>query len=855
MPIRTPSAHEILRLLAGRSGWILRSALAAALLAAGISWLLPPEWEATATLLPPDRRSDDFRYPRTGTGLRRLLESFRLRDRTHPSEIYRAILSSDGVARRLVERFELRERWRTDTVEEAIEKLHDALEVEFVPFGPIAVHVRAEDDELAAALANAAVEMLPTQLDALFQQDVGQERSFLQESLRESLRESVARDRDLARFRTRHGLAASQEQASQTEALALELAARLAGARTALAESVRIRGRGSGAALDAEARVHELEQAIGALPAEAAWLAQEEALAADVEGAEAMAILLAELTAATYESESARAGGVEILDAAQPPESPSRRRHVIAALLALAGVPLTLVGQRFLLVGAAALAEQAPTTLAGASLRRLAEFGERVASGKSVPARARTPLVVITVAAVAVLFTRLPVLAAALVGVLFLLVLAADRLAAWLLLIIALPWAWDYVNERAGFVTQFPTEPGIILLTGAWVYSLVVRGGVRVPRSRLLLAITVFLGCIPLAMITTWNPRDSVFHLVSTTGLALGGAIIPMFEIRDLARIRAVLLVFLVNGVLASLVGIAQVATSPLSFDRAAFFIGEPFLYNHGPFAAYLGFPFAVAIVWLLHRRLTLGSLPLLAAGTVIAVAIFISLTRAEWVAAAALFAVIAAVQFRRSLRTLLVPLVLATIVLVPVFLSTTTAKSALQRYITVGMSADYESNVERMNRWVAAVRMLLDHPLTGVGPSAYETAYPHYREAAFATPSSDQPMGSHSEVLKIGAEQGIPGLLAFAFLVTAFFGTGIHLLRSGTTPEIRRTAGAICAAVFMYWIHMLFNEYWRFSKITFSFWIFIGLLGALAKIDKENRTPTPSPGEAVRGGTWASET
>jgi O-antigen ligase len=483
-------------------------------------------------------------------------------------------------------------------------------------------------------------------------------------------------------------------------------------------------------------------------------------------------------------------------------------------LLALAGVPLSFAGRQFL----------------------QSEAGERFVADKNMPARARTPLLVITTAAVAVLLTRVPVLGAALVGALFLVVLAADRLAAWLLLIIALPWAWDYVNERAAFVVQFPTEPGIILLVAAWVYSLLLRGGAPIPRGRLLLAITVFVGCIPLSMITTWNVRDSLFHLVSTTGLVLGGAIIPMFEIRDVARIRIVLLVFLVNGVLVSLVGIAQVATSPLSFDRAAFFIGEPFLYNHGPFAAYLGFPFAVATVWLLHRRLTLSSLPLLAAGTVMAVAIFLSLTRAEWVAVAALFAVIAAVQFRRTLRTLVVPAALATLILVPVFLSTTTAKSALQKYVTVGMSADYESNVERLNRWIAAVRMLLDRPLTGVGPSAYETAYPHYRETAFATAVSDRQMGAHSEVLKIAAEQGVPGLLAFAFLVVTFFGTGIRLLREGATPEIRRLAGAICAGVFVYWIHMLFNEYWRVAKITFPLWIFIGLLGALAKIDRERR-------------------
>jgi len=84
-------------------------------------------------------------------------------------------------------------------------------------------------------------------------------------------------------------------------------------------------------------------------------------------------------------------------------------------------------------------------------------------------------------------------------------------------------------------------------------------------------------------------------------------------------------------------------------------------------------------------------------------------------------------------------------------------------------------SNLERMNRWVAAWRMFREKPLTGFGPGTYQFAYIPYQEPGLINRLSvtnpwDVPEGSggtaHSEYLLALSEMGIMGLLGWIVLL-----------------------------------------------------------------------------------------
>src|SRR4029077_11795829 len=69
--------------------------------------------------------------------------------------------------------------------------------------------------------------------------------------------------------------------------------------------------------------------------------------------------------------------------------------------------------------------------------------------------------------------------------------------------------------------------------------------------------------------------------------------------------------------------------------------------------------------------------------------------------------------------------------------------------------------NRERVHMWEAGLRMLRDHPWTGVGLQDLHSLYERYK-----SPGAVEPAGHlHSVYVHVAATMGIGGLLALAFL------------------------------------------------------------------------------------------
>jgi putative inorganic carbon (HCO3(-)) transporter len=84
---------------------------------------------------------------------------------------------------------------------------------------------------------------------------------------------------------------------------------------------------------------------------------------------------------------------------------------------------------------------------------------------------------------------------------------------------------------------------------------------------------------------------------------------------------------------------------------------------------------------------------------------------------------------------------------------------------------------VERLAHWEAALRMLSDRPLLGVGIGNYVPTYP-----AYAVPGWKDPLGhAHNQYLNVAAETGLVGLVAYLVLFAAFAGHAWGAVRSVT--------------------------------------------------------------------------
>ena len=128
-----------------------------------------------------------------------------------------------------------------------------------------------------------------------------------------------------------------------------------------------------------------------------------------------------------------------------------------------------------------------------------------------------------------------------------------------------------------------------------------------------------------------------------------------------------------------------------------------------------------------------------------------------------------------------------------------------------------------RMDMWLAALQMVADHPLLGIGWGAFKFVYPVYNE--LIQQAGITIFHAHNMYLNILAETGIAGFCAFGWL---FFGAGVcavrFLRKRGVQPQDRAMALMTAASILAVAISS-FSDYDLFStQISLTLWFLLGL-------------------------------
>ena len=161
-------------------------------------------------------------------------------------------------------------------------------------------------------------------------------------------------------------------------------------------------------------------------------------------------------------------------------------------------------------------------------------------------------------------------------------------------------------------------------------------------------------------------------------------------------------------------------------------------------------------------------------------VALAVTLTRSYWVGAGAAVAVLCLLK---DMRLVAVVPVLAALVLA-------LAPPQITSRIHSTFDLQDETIRDRFAMARAGMRIVRDHPWTGVGPDMVREVYPRYRDAGAV--QDDNPH-LHNVPLQIAAERGLPALAIWcAFVVAAVR----HLFRQLGDDEVRPLAAAGLAAV-----------------------------------------------------------
>lgn len=327
-------------------------------------------------------------------------------------------------------------------------------------------------------------------------------------------------------------------------------------------------------------------------------------------------------------------------------------------------------------------------------------------------------------------------------------------------LVLASPWAVGRrrLSEALGFGT-----PGLAgsAHRGAPADEAAVAGA----RRWLLVALAVYVACLFLSVAASYDPVASsrgFSELFTLTTLVFGLALV-----RGEERVRLVVDGLGLMGGGVAVWGLAQYLTG----------YGEIHQRIRGPFSHWMTFSGFLLLCDLLmiaallfraselRRRGFLAVAWRAAAVALMTAALLGSLTRSAWVG---LLVALAVAALLRSPRILLAFPVAALLFLL-------LAPVPLLHRVASTVDLSDASNYDRLCMAEAAVHMIADRPLTGLGPELVKVRYPIYRPPT--APRYSVPH-LHNSYLQIAAERGLPALAAYLMLMLAPLAAAWRLYR-----------------------------------------------------------------------------
>jgi putative inorganic carbon (hco3(-)) transporter len=140
-------------------------------------------------------------------------------------------------------------------------------------------------------------------------------------------------------------------------------------------------------------------------------------------------------------------------------------------------------------------------------------------------------------------------------------------------------------------------------------------------------------------------------------------------------------------------------------------------------------------------------------------------------------------------------------------------------------------SNLERINRWQAGIRMFQDRPVFGWGPGTYQFVYAPFqrsREKTVISTNLGDLGNAHSEYIGPLSEQGLPGLISVILIVAVAFYTALKVMRKSRNREVRMLSLAALLGLTTYFTHGFLNNFLNTDNASVAVWGFMAMILAL---------------------------
>ncbi|MEO0684593.1 MAG: O-antigen ligase family protein, partial [Cyanobacteria bacterium J06649_11] len=162
------------------------------------------------------------------------------------------------------------------------------------------------------------------------------------------------------------------------------------------------------------------------------------------------------------------------------------------------------------------------------------------------------------------------------------------------------------------------------------------------------------------------------------------------------------------------------------------------------------------------------------------------------------------------------------------------------ERFFSIFAGRGDSSNNFRINVWMAAIEMIKDRPVIGIGPgnSAFNKIYPLYQRPNYTA------LSAYSVFLEVAVETGLVGFFCFLWLLVVTFNSGLLQLRrlrlQRNIQGLWLIAGIVTLAGML--AHGLVDTVWYRPQVNTIWWLMVGLVASYWKpLPKTQSNPISS--------------
>jgi O-antigen ligase len=417
----------------------------------------------------------------------------------------------------------------------------------------------------------------------------------------------------------------------------------------------------------------------------------------------------------------------------------------------------------------------------------------------------------------------------------------------WALLLIAFSTAlsvnFEDLAALGGIGISLPTEPIMIALMALYLLHLATGGKVdkAFVRHPLTIAIIFSLMWMLVTTFTSTLPVVSLKYFLARLWFVISMYFMINAFFGDERFVRRFVQLLIAGMVFAALYTLAHHAQHSFA-ERPAHWVMSPLFKDHTSYGAFLALllPLVIFHFWRAPWA-SLEKYVYTAVLVLFSIALVLSYTRAAWVSLVVVVPIWILIRLKIDYKLVLLGMAM----LVGLFFAFEDSINHRLSKNSQDSSGDFQehvqsitnissdaSNLERLNRWNAALRMYAEKPILGFGPGTYMFQYAIYQKSADKTIiSTNQADGgnAHSEYLGPLSEQGLPGAILVLVVLAIALYTGITLYyRLDHVPYLKGVVMSMTLGLITYFVHGILNNFLDTDKAAVPVWGFMSALVAI---------------------------